>query len=122
MKDGGMFIATTIDCAAMVELFSQLLYGEVDLSQTLTSNSSGFLTSKGVRVFVSDKDLQSNVDRLPKKDSESAVLEDVFASIRQFRRPDVFNHDDTEDAKDRVCGAIISNEAGDMLLRVTLKV
>ena len=128
LNQGGLFIATTIDCAAVVELFSELIYGEVDLS-----SDSSIGSKRSARLFLSDHHdkADSKTTEEEKSDTNDAVnnsnSEDAFAAIRKFKRLNPFVSSDgtsnlTNDEEERICGAIISNEANNTLLRLSFKV
>ena len=118
LRAGGLFIATTIDCAALVELFAELIYGQVDIASTSAS-----LRSRGIRLFLDDSSAAAS------EDSSDAATSggDVFAAIRKYRRMNPFRSADgstnlTAQEEERLCGAIITNEANNTLLRVSFKV
>lgn len=120
LKAGGLFIATTIDCAAIVELFAELIYGEIDIASTSAS-----LRSKGIRLFLDGSPVAAtSSDQQPDLDASNS---DVFAAIRKYCRLNPFRSADgstnlTSQEEERLCGAIITNEANNTLLRVSFKV
>ena len=118
LKAGGLFIATTIDCSAIVELFAELIYGEVDIP-----SASASFRGRRIRFFLDGSPAASS-NHHPDVDSSNS---DVFAAIRAFCRMDPFRSADgstnlTSQEEERLCGAIITNEATNTLLRVSFKV
>lgn len=107
LRPGGYFIATTIDCNAVVQLFGQLLFGGVDMAATAES--------MGIQLFLSDT--PGSVQRKEAEQKDEVDATDPFQHVRGKRLLRPLNGN-----PDQICSAAVSNEAGDTLLRISFRV